>query len=241
MRISVPAAVLAVAALTLSACSSSSNGTPTVAPTSAGSTSSAASTPSPTGFPSSSSSSASTTGGLTEAQATAALLTAGEIGGGFSATPPDNSPDTPLPCTPNNPPLSTQFPPQVKVQSDFTGLNGKALFSEEIETYADSSTVTAIIAAGEQGLACGKATVNGVKVKIVGPTDLTTQVGTPVTKAEAWSLTSSAINAGLIIAQLGQNVVVFSFGADPSVDSSQLPDAEQIVTTGIAKLAAALK
>lgn len=238
MRISL-AAVAALVALGSAACSSSTNGAPTVGPTSPGGVSapSSATQPSPTGFPSSTSSAA---GGLTEAQAKAALLTASDIGGGFSQTPADTS-DTPLPCTPNQPPLSQQFPPGVKVEAGFGGLGGKALVSEEIESYADAGTVGQVIAAGEQGLACGTATVSGTKITIGGPTDLSAHLTTPVDKAEGWALSSSAVNGSLIVAQLGQHLVVFSFSADPSVSSSELPDAQQIVNDGLANVAAALK
>jgi hypothetical protein len=238
MRIAVPAAaVVAVAALALSACSSTSNGTPTNAPSPTGQAPSSASTP--TGFPSSSSS-APTTGGLSEAQATAALLTAAEVGGGFSQTQSDDS-DTPLPCTPNEPTLSQQFPPDVKVQVDFASAAGNALISEEIETFADADAVAQVVAAGEQGLSCGTTTVGGTRVKIDGPTDVTSKIQVPVDKAEAWVVKSAPLNASLIIVQTGQQLVVFSFGAPPSVDTTKLPDPGHVVTAGLEKVNAALK
>jgi len=238
MRIAVPAAaVVAVAALALSACSSTSNGTPTNAPSATGQAPSSASTP--TGFPSSSSS-APSTGGLSEAKATAALLTAAEVGGGFTQTQSDDS-DTPLPCSPNEPTLSQRFPPDVKVQVDFASASGNALISEEIETYADTDTVAQVVAAGEQGLSCGTTTVGGTQVKIDGPTELTSQLQVPVDKAEAWVVKSSALNASLIIVQKDQQLVVFSFGAAPSVDTTKLPDPATLVIHGVAKVNAALK
>ena len=222
MRIAV-ASVAVLAALTLAACSSTSNGTPTSAPTSKTTPSASG----PTGFPSSPStvpsSATVTTGALTKTQAQAALLTAADVGGGFTQTQSANS-DAPLPCTPNDPPLSQQFPPDVNVQADFTGAAGSALFSEQIETFADATGVAQVIAAGEQGLACGTATVGGVQVQIQGPTDLTAQIQVPVDKAEAWTVTSSQLNASLIIAQIGPQLAVFSFGAAPSVDTTKLPD-----------------
>lgn len=237
MRIA--AAAAALVALSLAACASSSNGTPTSAPSSESQPSSST-PPSPTSFPTSPATSAATSGGLTEAQAQAALLTAAEVGGGFAATTSDNT-DNPLPCTPNDPPLSQQFPPAVKVQADLAGLAGNALFSEEIETYADSSTVAQVIAAGEQGLGCSTATVSGTAVTIDGPTDLSSAAKVPVDKAEAWTLTSSALNASLIIVQMHSVLVVYSFGAVPGTDTSKLPDSEKILDGGLAKVAAALK
>lgn len=235
-----PAVLALLAVGAVAACSSTSSGHPTTAPSSP--TGSSASTGSvPTGFPSSSSSSAApTSGGLTEAQAQAALLTATEVGGGFAQTQSSDS-DDPLPCTPTDPPLSQQFPPAVKVQADFGGASGNALFSEEIETFADADTVAQVIAAGEQGLACGTATVGGAQVKIDGPTELTSQISVPVDKAEAWSLTSSALNASLVIAQIGPQLAVFSFGAAPSVDTTKLPDPPTLITTGLRKINAGLK
>lgn len=236
MRI-VAASVALLAAATLAACSSTSNGTPTTAPSSRTTPSSSG----PTGFPSSTSSSVpSSTGGLTQAQASAALLTAAEVGGGFAQTQTNDS-DTPLPCTPNDPPLSKQFPPVVNVQADFEGAGGNAVVSEQIETFADASAVAEVIAAGEQGLACGTATLGGAQVTIDGPTDLSTEIQVPVDKAEAWVVKSSALNASLIIAQLGQHLVVFAFTAAPSVDTSTLPDVGTVVTAGLEKVSAALK
>lgn len=217
MRTTAAAATAALVALTIAGCASARNGSPTTPP-----------------------SSPSASGGLTDAQAKAALLTAAEIGGGFAATPPDNT-DSPLPCTPSAPSLSKQFPPDVKQEADFAGLNGNALFSEEIESYADAATIAQVIAAGEQGLACKTATVGGTKVTIDGPTDLTSAAKIAVDKAEAWTLQSSAIDASLIIVQLGRVLVVFSFGAVPGADTSKLPDSEKILDDALAKVAAALK
>lgn len=243
MRITATARTLTFAVLTataVAACSSTSNGNPTTGPSSPPAQSTAQSpAPSASSFPSSSSQSVPS-GGLTQARAQAALLTAAEVGGGFVQTQTDDT-DTPLPCTPNDPPLSQAFPPNLKVQADFGGLDGKALFSEEIESFADTDTVAQVIAAGEHGLSCGTTTVSGTQVKIEGPTDLTAQVQVPVDKVEAWSVTSSALNASLVIAQIGTQLVVFSFGAAPSVETSKLPDAATLIRTGLAKVNAALK
>jgi hypothetical protein len=241
MRIAVPAAaVVAVAALVLSACSSTSNGTPTSAASPTGQVPSSASTP--TGFPpsSSTSSTAPSSGGLTEAQAQAALLTAAEVGSGFVQTQ-TNDIDTPLPCKPDDPPLSHQFPPAAKVDVDFGGAGGKALFSEEIETFDDAGTIAQVIAAGEKGLGCKTATVSGTKIAIEGPTDLTSDISVPVDKAEAWVVTSTALHASLVIVAMNTQLVVFSFTGDPSVDDSQLPDPPTLITTGLRKVQAALK
>jgi hypothetical protein len=236
------------AALVLAACSTSSSGDPTTAPSissgtapgsSSGTTPDSSSASTATGFPPSSSGSSSS-GALSQAQARAALLTAAEVGGGFTASSTDTS-DTPLPCTPNAPTLSTRFPPDVKVQADFGGAGGKALFSEEVETFADAATVAQVVTAGEQGLSCSTATVGGVKITLNGPTDLTSNIQVPIDKAEAWSVRSSALNASLVIVQMGRQLVVFSFGAAPSVDTAKLPDPPTLITAGLQKVAAALK
>jgi hypothetical protein len=177
---------------------------------------------------------------LTKTQAQAALLTAAEVGAGFTQTQSDNS-NTPLPCTPNEPPLSTQFPPDVDVQADFTGAAGSALFSEEIQTYADAATVAQVIAAGEHGLGCGTAVVGGVQVQLTGPKNVAAQLQVPVDKAEVWTLASSQLNAALIITQIGPQLIVFSFGAAPSVDTSTLPDESSVVVAGLKKVNEALK
>lgn len=241
IAVSAAAALAAVALLSTAACSSTTSGNPTAEATSASipTTPAPSGSSGPTGFPSSPSSSVAS-GGLTAAQAQAALLTAAEVGGGFSQTQTDDT-DTPLPCTPSDPPLDQRFPPTVKVQSDFAGLGGKALFSEEIESYADDSTVEQVVSAGEQGLSCAAGKISGVQVKIQGPTDLSSVVQVPVDKAEAWQLTSPDVNAALILVRMGTALAIFSFAADPSVDTTQLPDSEHVFNAGLNKLAAALK
>lgn len=241
MRIATTAATV-LTALALVACSSTSNGDPTTAPSSTVQTPSSSGESSPTGFPSTSSSSSQppSTGGLSEAEAQAALLTEAEVGSGFTQTEPDDS-DSPLPCAPNEPSLSEQFPADVKVQADFGGAQGKALFSEEIETYADEATLAQVISTGERGLSCPTATVGGMTVTIDGPTDLTTEIPVTNDKAEAWVLKSTAVNSSLIIVAIDTQLVVFSLTGDPSVDQSQLPDAQTLITKALEKVQAALK
>ncbi len=190
---------------------------------------------SPTGFPSS----PAATGGLTEAQAQAALLTAAEIGPGFTATAPATE-DTPLPCTPNAPTLAQRFPPQVKVQSGFAAAAGAVQFAEEIETFADEATVRRALSAGAKGLSCGTATITSgstsVEVTIDGPTDLTDQLIAQVDQCALWSLSSSVIDATLIVAQIGRHLIVLSFGSAPSVDTSTLPKIETVTNDALQKV-----
>ena len=108
-------------------------------------------------------------------------------------------------------------------------------------TATASVSALSTIAAGEHGLACGTTTIGGARVKIDGPTDLTSQLQVPVDKAEAWVIKSSALNASLVIVQKDQQLVVFSFGAAPSVDTTKLPDPATLVTNGVGKVNAALK
>jgi hypothetical protein len=218
MRIA-PIAAAVLVALALAACSSTGGGNPTTAPSSSGSP---------------------TIGGLTQTQAQSALLTAAEVGHGFAQAPTDSS-GTNLPCTPNAPTLSAQFPPDVKVQADFGGAAGKALFSEEIETFADADTVAQVVAAGEQGLACTTATVGGAKVTILGPTDLTSGIPVPVDKGETWLLTTKDVHLLVVIVEIDNQLVVFSVTGARSIDRFGGIDPSELIIAGLRKVRTALQ
>ncbi len=53
--------------------------------------------------------------------------------------------------------------------------------------------------------------MGGTTFKIEGPTELTSKIPVPVDKAEAWSVTSTVLNASLVIVAIDTQLVVFSF------------------------------
>ena len=54
-------------------------------------------------------------------------------------------------------------------------------------------------------------------------------------------VTTFLLNAAIAIVAMDNQLVVFSFGGDPSVDDSKLPDAQSLITAGLQKIQAALK
>lgn len=160
-------------------------------------------------------SSAAPAEGLSQAQARAALLTAKEVGGGLTVTSTDHT-QTPFPCTPDAQPLDRRVPPAVQVETTFADDTDQFQVSEQIDNYGDEATVAKALALGEQGLACKEGTVRSgtgtVNVVIDGPIDLASSIQTPVDKVEGWSIGSIAARESIIVARMGTQLVVLTFG-----------------------------
>jgi hypothetical protein len=228
-------AAFAMAALLGVAACSSSGGGATAPP-------SAAVSKSPTTAPpdtSSSSTNSHAAGGLTQETAQDALLIATDIGAGFAQTTSDAA-TSPLPCTPNDPPLDKLVPPKVKAQSDFQNTAGSALLSEEIDGYADDATALRVLAAGEKGLACQRATIKtggqNLAVRLTGPTDLTSSLKVAVDKCEGWQVKASSVEVVLIVARIGPQIVALTFTAATSVDKSTLPSTAAVTEKALSKV-----
>ena len=226
---------LAIAAmLGLAACSSSSGGAGVArgAPTATSTARSAAPTPCCSG-------SSSSAGGLTQQAAQDALLVGTDVGAGFAQTTSDAG-TSPLPCTPNDPPLDQLVPPKVKAQTDFQNSAGSALVSEEIDGYADEATAERVLAAGEKGLACKSATITtgGQKLRVTlqGPTDLTSSLKVAVDKCEGWQVKASSVDVVLIVARIGPQIVALTFTAATSVDKSTLPSTAAVTGKALSKV-----
>ncbi len=224
--------------LGVAACSGSSGGTgggsatptaPSTAPTVA-----------PTACCSASSSSA---GGLTQQSAQDALLIEADIGGGFAQTTSDAT-TSPLPCTPNDPPLDQLVPPKVKAQTDFQNSAGSALVSEEIDGYADVATAQRVLAAGEKGLACKTAKIKTggqtLHVRLQGPVDLASSLKVSVDKCEGWQVKAPSVGVVLIVARIGPQIVALTFTAATSVDKSTLPNTSTVTEKALSKVKEAL-
>jgi hypothetical protein len=228
-------AALAIAAmLGLAACSSSggpTNASSEPASPSANSTPSASSSTPP--------STAAAADGLTQEAAQDALLVGTDIGGGFAQTTSDAS-TSPLPCTPNDPPLDKLVPPKVKAQTDFQNSAGSALLSEEIDGYADEATAERVLAAGEKGLACKTATIKTggqtLRVRLQGPTDLTSSLKVTVDKCEGWQVKASSVDVVLIVARVGPQIVALTFTVATSVDKKTLPSTVAVSEKALSKV-----
>lgn len=218
------------ASATSGAPTTSSGSTP--ASTSSGSAQSTSSGP-PSGPPS----------GPEQRRAVAALLTAAEIGHGFVQHPSETS-RSPLPCTPNEPPLSTRYPALARADATSTTTDQKAQLAEEVIVYGSRATAAQSLAAGVHGLSCKTARVNvsgtTVTYHIVGPGDLTHRVGVQVDRSLAWSITAAGLQMTLWVTQLGNKLVVLTFAAESSVDQATLPPAQLVVSKALRKVKATL-
>jgi hypothetical protein len=241
-----------VVALAVAGCSSSTSGGGTTA-TSAGVSAAPSNVPSsrtsteptpccgaPTsGAETSESSESSGGGGLTQQQAQDALLSAADLGTSFSQQPSDDTP-TPLPCTPNDPPLDEQVPPKVKALASFANSAGNALLQEEIDGYQDVATTRRALSLGEHGLGCKRATIpsgnSTISVKLTGPVDLTKQLSGKADHVDGWQVVGAGVQLVLIAAQVGPQLVVLTFTASKKLDTSTLPNTQTIVEKALTKV-----
>lgn len=208
---------------------SAPSGAPTEAPTEAPST----------GAASSGSSESSGGGTLTQQQAQDALLSASDLGSTFSEEPSDDTP-SPLPCRPNDPPIDDQVLPQVKAVASFANSAGSALLQEEIDGYKDVATTQRVLALGEDGLSCSRATITSgnstIKVKLTGPIDLTSQLSVKADKVDGWQVSGGGEQLVLVAARLGTQLVVMTFTAAKNLDTSTLPNTQTIVEKALKKV-----
>ena len=215
MRVSFPrvaVAVAAVAALVLSACTSSGGGgTPSKGP--------------------------SVAAGLSQSQAEQALLSQSDVGSGLHVKP-TNPAKTPFPCAPDAPPLDTQVPPPVHAEVTFTDDLESIELTEEINNYGDDATVAKALKLGEAGLACKAGSVGRFNVTVSGPSDLKSKIKAQVDKVEAWAVQSGVANESIIVAKIGTQLVVLTFGVFAGANDRGL-DAAGITQKALEKVRSA--
>jgi hypothetical protein len=212
VRVTFPRAavsIAAVATLVLSACSSSGGGTP------------------PSTGP-------SVDAGLTQSQAEQALLSQSDVGNGLQVKP-TNPVNTPFPCAPDAPPLDAQVHPPVHAEVTFTDDLQSIELTEEINNYGDDATVAKALKIGEAGLACKSGSVGRFNVTVSGPSDLKAKITADVDKAEAWAVHSGVANESIIVAKIGTQLVVLTFGVFANANAQGL-DAAGITQKALAKV-----
>jgi hypothetical protein len=252
-RLIVSSACLAAAGLVLAGCSSSTGGTVVVTKgaSSPTSTSPLLSTSAPsTGFPTTSGSapapvssaapapSGSAGGGsLTQSQAEAALLTPAEVGTGFTLGQADSTKE-PLPCAPKgSAPLETQVPPQVDADNEYD--QGQNVgFEEELLVYSDATTAAKAYTLGVAGFHCTSGVIynddgSTTPVTITASQDDTATLG--VDGATEWGIKTSTLQGGVFAIQFGSRLLVCTFVAATSVDTSTLPDVATVVEDALKK------
>jgi hypothetical protein len=227
--------VLALAGLTLAGCGS--KGAPAGTPTPSGPASTpAVTTPAPT-------TPAATLPADDRVKALkAALLTPGDVGGGFALGQYDNTTDV-GPC--NKPTMQSKYPKHTQFGTDLargTSQDDFADLEQVVTVFADASTAKSAYAVNTAELGCRKGTIDeqGTKVSftISAPQDVTTDTGGD--KATLWTLSATGtfnVDVVLVAVQFEDSVVDLSFAAGPA--AKNLPDASAVAKKAIAKLAAA--
>jgi hypothetical protein len=179
-------------------------------------------------------SSPAASGSSTPADVARVLLIPSDIHHGFQSSSDSSSPDGPLPCTPNDPPVDQQVPPSEKGSAEFVKPSARLQINEEIDVYSGVPDARRAQRITEHGLACSHGTVSGVAIDIQGPTDISSVLTPHLDKAEAWAIKSGKITGTLVLVRIHAVLVEFAFEADnnPNVKI----DAKQILETALAKI-----
>lgn len=205
-------------------------------------TTSAAGTPATSAATSASASATSSSGGVpTEDQANAALLTAADLGTGFSAGTYTKTNTSPPCAAAGSPSFRQATSPAVDAGATFDHATPEASLDEVIFVYPDAATAQAAFDTGKTGFACKTGTVyytDGTKgsVTITGPTDVSTDVGGD--SAVAYQLANADVQSTQVVALVGQAIVTLSFGAASGADTTSLPNPVAVAKAAVAKIPA---
>ncbi len=166
-----------------------------------------------------------TAGDITQEQVDAALLTAEELGAGFTeGTWTDTS--TPPPCDPNGTPTDEQVPPQITGGVTFESADGTAVMEEELSIYETEDLAAEALQLGSAGLDCAEGTFpDGSTFSIEGPTDVTADVNTSgLGTSTLWEVTAEDQEGVLIVTLSSRVLMVNYFASTPGADTSALPN-----------------
>lgn len=174
-------------------------------------------------------------------QASAALLTVGDVGGQF--TQATFVPSTyPEPCDPpGTEPVDTRVPPWASVGAAFSHATPQAALDEQINIYADVDFAEHAVALGMAGMNCRSGTGYGTDgttrpVTIGARLDMSKQLGVPVDQAIGWSVQSDQVQGSVLVVRTAAVVTVLVFLAAPGTDPRTLPDALAIARTALRKV-----
>jgi hypothetical protein len=242
------ATILTVAALT--ACSSSSSGTPTTASTTAGKSPTVSAFPKTTSAAPTPTQSGSET--VTPAELKAALLSPSDIGLTGATSTVANPSDNALPCAiPGSASLNQQVPATLRSGVNITDDALQAALGEEIRLFADEATATAAVSVAKSGLTCTKGSLiaddgTSVPITIQAPVDISSALAADtklqaltISTALVWQATATGEDLDLVVIQVARALILFTFQSASGADASKLPDAQTVVNTGLEKFAQA--
>jgi hypothetical protein len=229
------AALLVATTIVLGACSDSSDTSSDTTTSEVDETTTTGSEDTTTSAPEDTTSTTDALAGL-EATATAALLTASDLGPTFvddTYTPSQGPP----PCGGED--VDVTIPPAVRVGSVAVDNDAQLFFQEAIRVYQDDSEGSDAYTQGVAGLACTNGTVDNsdgstTAVQISEPTDVSADLG--VDEAFQWQVATDSVQGVIIAARLSAAVVTFEFQTVLGNDTSSAPDPLAVAQAGIEKI-----
>jgi hypothetical protein len=234
-------ALVALAAVAVTACSTAIGGQSAAAPGSAPTTTAAASTATSTAARPS----AAAPTGPTAAPDTAVLdpaaaadrlrpflLAPADVGPGFGPGQ-EPVPDPSVPAICGGPGVVAQFPSAVRVGVGLVGPSDGVLVQETVSVYGDGATAAAAYRANVDGLSCSEGTAPDGPVVLTPAEDLSVDV--PADESTGWQIGGTGYDLVLIAVRKDEVVMNFAFVA-PQGRSAGLPDPLAISRTGVQKL-----
>lgn len=201
----------AAGAVLLAGCGSDANTTTPAASSSPAPTTSGPASSS--GALSSGASSSSASSGASSAALQSALLTADEVGTGFTVLPENQDTDSPLPCTPSAKPLFDQFPAAQKAERNYANSGATLQIGETVATF-DANGAKQIFAAAVKGFSCTSGALGGGRVAITKRSG--GQQSTADTESAAWDFTDGKQLGTAAVIRVGDKFAAMSFGATKS-------------------------
>jgi hypothetical protein len=226
-------ALVALAALAATACSTAVSGQSAAAPGPAPTTTAAAD---PSTRPSATPSAVPDMSDLDPATAADQLrpflLAPADVGPGFGAGQ-EPVPDPSVAAICGGPGVVAQFPAAVRVGVGIVGPSDGVLVQETVSVYGDEATADAAYRANVDGLSCSEGTAADGPVVLTPAEDLSVDV--PADESTGWQIGGTGYDLVLIAVRNDEVVMNFAFVA-PEGRSADLPDPLAISRTGVQKL-----
>ncbi len=175
-------------------------------------------------------------GDITQEQVDAALLTAEELGAGFTeGTWTDTS--TAPPCDPNGTPTDQQVPPQITGGVNFENADSTAFMEEELSIYETPELAAEAFQLGSAGLDCAEGTAaDGSALTISEPTDVTADVNTSgLGNSTLWEVQGEGYEGVLVVTLSSRVLLVNFFASTPEADTSALPNPLEVAEAAFDK------
>ena len=233
-------AVAAVGALVLlAACSSSgTSGSGSTASSSGGASPSGSAPATSASAPSTPASSAPASGASSGPSADLApyALTASDVGAGYRAAPSNDTSENALPCTPNDPPLRQQFPPDKHYNVVITNAGQTVQISESLSVYNDPAKAAGAVAAAQKGFSCTSGTLGGQSITIKGSGQVKAGA-TPIDTGLGWDFATASLKGTAVAIRMGGKVIGLTFVASGTAGNGV--DVQGIINAAAAHFAKA--